>query len=429
MSYEFAGFCFDPERGLDGPRGRVPVRRHDARLLRLLIDADGRTVTKEEILDDVWRGRLVTEDSISQAVRRLRSALGAQGGHGIIQTVYGRGFRLAVSVRPHALEPAPVHGAFEPSKDLEATASLAAAWEQAARRSPRELDAALEAARLALQRDPGYLAAWCGLATFHVLRAARMVVAPREAGSAALLAAQRALELHESCAPALALRGWVRACIQLDVAGGIDDLARSVEILGKYWLVRGLHGWVLMAAGRTAAAVAELQASRDLNPWSNWFSGVLGQYLYFAGDAKRAIGTARESARRFPDVEISHMQRSLVASGLGLHEEAIAAGWRAVELAPETGVVHGALARALARAGRRRDAETLIAQIEAAALPVAGVWIAGAHLALGRPWRAIECIAEARAIGAPQFVYAFVDPALAELRGIPEFERLKPAVS
>jgi len=425
MHYEFAAFSFDPQRGLEGPAGRIGLRRCDADLLCMLLEADGRIVTKEAILNHVWRGRLVTEHSISQAVRRLRTAFGPDG-ESVIQTVYGSGFRLGVAALRQDAVADTLRPAFAPSPSLEATTSLATGWELVARRSPRELEAAIQAAQLALERDPRYVAAWCGLGTFHVARAARMVVPPREAGAAAVRAAQHALQLDETCAPALALRGWVRACIELDVAAGLEDLARSLDITDNYWLSRGLHGWVLMAAGRPAAAAAELRTACELNPWGNWFSGILAQYLHFAGDNEAAISAARESVLRFPDVENSHMPLSLVASGLALHEEAIAAGRRAAAIAPDTPIVHGALARALARAGRRRDAEQLIRQLEAEPLAAAGIWLAGAHVALGNPRRAIDCIAEAREIGAPQFAYAFVDPGLAALRGVPAFERLRP---
>ncbi len=283
MYYQFAAFSFDPQRGLEGPAGRIGLRRCDADLLCMLLEADGRTVTKEAILSHVWRGRLVTEHSISQAVRRLRKAFGRDG-ESVIQTVYGSGFRLGVAaLRQETVADAP-RPAFAASPSLAATTSLAAAWELAARRSPRELAAAIEAAQFALERDPGFVAAWCGLATFHAARAARMVVPPRDAGAAAVNAANRALQLDATCAPALALRGWVRACIELDVAAGLEDLARSLDITGNYWLSRGLYGWALMAAGRPAAAAAELRTACGLNPWSNWFSGVVALYLHFAGD-------------------------------------------------------------------------------------------------------------------------------------------------
>jgi tetratricopeptide (TPR) repeat protein len=218
----------------------------------------------------------------------------------------------------------------------------------------------------------------------------------------------------------------VRAVIDLDIGGGVADLDRSVQITDNYWLTRGLRGWGYMAAGRTLDAVAEVRAALDLNRWGNWYSGLLAQYLFFAGDREEALIEARAAVERFPEVEISHMLLSIVASGVGLHEEAVAAGQRAMELAPDTPLVHTALACALARGGRSDEATALIQSIEARGIAAHCPWLATAYLALGRRDRAIDVLARARDVGSPQFVYAFVDPRLAGLNGDPAFERLRP---
>jgi len=427
MGYRFLDYRYDAERGLEGPAGRIALRRSDSRLLELLLEADGRTVPKDALIAGAWGDREVSEDSLFQATRRLRAAMPAPPGSEVIQTIKGTGLRIGVSVRrSQAVAPAAAP-AFAPSGNLQAVASLSSAWELAARRSPRELDAAVEAAQLALRLDPEYVAAWCGLAIFHVMRAARLTAPPREAGAAAIAAADRALELDAECAPALAARGWVRATIHLDLAGGIADLDRSVQISDDYWLTRGLRGWAYMAAGRVLDAVAEVRAALELNRWGNWFSGLLAQYLFFAGDHEAALVEARAAVERFPEVEISHMLLSIVASGVGLHEEAIAAGRRAMELAPDTPLVHTALACALARAGLADEALALTRTIEARGIAAHCPWLATAHLAIGRRKAAIDVLERARDAGSPQFVYAFVDPRLAALRGVPAFERLRPA--
>jgi DNA-binding winged helix-turn-helix (wHTH) protein len=427
MKYQFLDYRYDPELGLEGPAGRIALRRSDSRLFELLLEADGRTVSKDTLIAAVWGGRDVSDDSLFQATRRLRVAMPGTPGRQVIQTIKGAGLRIGVTVRRSEAVVPGVAPAFTPSNNLQAVVSLSSAWELAARRSPRELEAAVEAAQLALQQDPEFVAAWCGLAIFQVMRAARMTAPPREAGAAAVAAAGRALELDANCAPALAARGWVRAVVDLDVQGGVADLDRSVQATDNYWLTRGLRGWGYMAAGRTQDAVSEVRAALDLNRWGNWYSGLLAQYLFFAGDRQAALFEARAAVQRFPEVEISHMLLSIVASGVGLHEEAIAAGRRAMELAPDTPLVHTALACALARGGWPDEATELIRTIEARGIAAHCPWLATAHLALGRRDHAIDVLERARDVGSPQFVYAFVDPRLAGLNGDPAFERLRPA--
>ncbi|HEX5638959.1 MAG TPA: winged helix-turn-helix domain-containing protein [Burkholderiaceae bacterium] len=427
MRFQFLDYRYDPELGLERPSGRIALRRSDRRLLELLLQADGRTVPKDTLIAAVWDGRHVSDDSLFQATRRLRAAMPAMAGSEIIQTIKGAGLRIGVTVRRSAAVIPGVPPAFAPSNNLEAVTSLSSAWELAARRSPRELEAAVEAVQLALRLDPEFVAAWCGLAIFHVMRVARMTAPPREAGAAAVAAADRALDLDAHCAPALAARGWVHAVVDLDVDGGVADLDRSVQITGNYWLTRGLRGWGYMAAGRTQDAVSEVRAALELNRWGNWYSGLLAQYLFFGGDREAALVEARAAVERFPEVEISHMLLSIVASGVGLHEEAIDAGRRAMELAPDTPLVHTALACALARGGQSDEATGLIRTIEARGIAAHCPWLATAYLALGRRDQAIDVLARARDLGSPQFVYAFVDPRLADLNGDPAFERLRPA--
>ena len=427
MRYEFFNYRYDSEHGLEGPTGRIVLRGSDTRLLQLLLEADGRTVSKDTLIAAVWDGRDVSDDSLFQATRRLRAAMPSAPGSQVIQTIKGAGLRIGVAVRRSRAAVPGAAPAFAPSSNLQAVVSLSSAWELAARRSPRELEAAVEAAQLALHLDPEFVAAWCGLAIFHVMRAARLTAPPREAGVAAVAAAARALDLDANCAPALAARGWVRAAVDLDVEGGVADLDRSVQITDDYWLTRGLRGWGYMAAGRTRDAVSEVRAALDLNRWGNWYSGLLAQYLFFAGDHQAALIEARAAVQRFPEVEISHMLLSIVASGVGRHEEAIAAGRRAMELAPDTPLVHTALACALARGGRSEEATALIRTIEARGIAAHCPWLATAYLALGRRDQAIDVLVRARDLGSPQFVYAFVDPRLADLNGDPAFERLRPA--
>lgn len=409
MLLRFAGFEFDPERGLRGPAGPIPLQPQDARLLAELLEADGRLVRKEDLVDRVWRGRAISDDAIFQSVRRLRGALGGEHG-GPIQTVYGSGLRLAVPVIRAERAAGPQLAA------RNAAALLTSAHELAARRSHANLERAIDAAREATARDPGSVAAWCAIAEFQVMRCARLLGPPRVAGAEAVAAADRALQLEPANATALALRGWVRGTVERDPAAGLLDLDLSLRLGGENWMTHGLRAYVLVAAGRIDEAVDGMEAAERCNPYASWFSGIKAQYLWYAGRADDAITEARRAVERFPDIDISHFACSMITSGLGLHDEAVAAGQRAVELAPDLPLFHTALAGALARAGRRKSALACIGDIEAAASPASGVWMAVAWLALGQRSRALACIEAAQEACEPQLAYLATDPRLQGLR-------------
>ena len=73
MAYKFLDYRYDPELGLEGPAGRIPLRPRDTQVLRLLLEADGRTVPKDALIAAAWDGRDVSDDSLFQVTRRLRA--------------------------------------------------------------------------------------------------------------------------------------------------------------------------------------------------------------------------------------------------------------------------------------------------------------------------------------------------------------------
>ena len=71
----------------------IELSKTEQRLLRLLVDHRGQTLTREQLLDRVWDGgAFVDENALSVAVRRLRTKLTDAP----IKTVYGLGYTWEV---------------------------------------------------------------------------------------------------------------------------------------------------------------------------------------------------------------------------------------------------------------------------------------------------------------------------------------------
>lgn len=75
-------------------------------VLRVLLESAGRLVTKEQLIQAVWNGTAVGDDSLTKAVRELRRVLGDdQRAPQFIATVHGRGYRFIAALEtpaPHA---------------------------------------------------------------------------------------------------------------------------------------------------------------------------------------------------------------------------------------------------------------------------------------------------------------------------------------
>ncbi len=102
--YEFGPFCLDPrERQLlaDGEVVALTPKAFDT--LLLLVQNGGRLVSKEELLQTVWRDVVVEEGTVAQNIFRLRKVLGhAADGSPYIETIPKRGYRFRVPVRSAA---------------------------------------------------------------------------------------------------------------------------------------------------------------------------------------------------------------------------------------------------------------------------------------------------------------------------------------
>jgi DNA-binding winged helix-turn-helix (wHTH) protein/Tfp pilus assembly protein PilF len=84
----------------------VPLRRQAFDMLRYLAEHPGTLVTKEELVEGIWRKAAVSDDSLVRCVSDIREALGDRG-HRIIETVRGRGYLFAVEVEEAAGLPLP----------------------------------------------------------------------------------------------------------------------------------------------------------------------------------------------------------------------------------------------------------------------------------------------------------------------------------
>lgn len=100
MIYQFADFELDTDRVELRSNGMVvAVEPQVFALLQLLIENRNRVVPKDEIVDKVWNGRIVSDSAISSRVKSARQAIGDDGrAQSFIRTVHGIGFSFVAQV-------------------------------------------------------------------------------------------------------------------------------------------------------------------------------------------------------------------------------------------------------------------------------------------------------------------------------------------
>ena len=91
---QVGGWRFDPASGelmRNGTCRRLEPRA--ARALEILCASPGQVISHQRLIDEVWSGRSLSDNSVAVVIGQLRRALEAD--RGLIETVPKRGYRLA----------------------------------------------------------------------------------------------------------------------------------------------------------------------------------------------------------------------------------------------------------------------------------------------------------------------------------------------
>ncbi|AZO39114.1 MAG: hypothetical protein EOS81_16415 [Mesorhizobium sp.] len=115
MALRIGGAVLDLDRGTLRRDGEiVPVRPKTLELLAFLTRNPGRVLSKDELLQAVWPGIIVTEDSLTQSIRDARKSIGDEA-QALIRTVPRRGYLFQLPETEAAQPPAAAAARAEPT--------------------------------------------------------------------------------------------------------------------------------------------------------------------------------------------------------------------------------------------------------------------------------------------------------------------------
>lgn len=116
MAWRIGELTLDPQRAeLCGAAGPIHVERYTLEVLIYLVRNSDRAVSRDELLDAVWGGRIVSDATISTQIKHARKAIGDIGAaQELIRTIHSRGFRFVGEATPivpaEPVRPAPELG-------------------------------------------------------------------------------------------------------------------------------------------------------------------------------------------------------------------------------------------------------------------------------------------------------------------------------
>lgn len=96
MEYRIGNFTLSTKRlQLLAGEEPLPLEPQVFALLRILVENHDRVVTRDEIFEVIWKGRVVSDAALSSRIKVARAALGDDGGRqSMIRTVHGKGFHF-----------------------------------------------------------------------------------------------------------------------------------------------------------------------------------------------------------------------------------------------------------------------------------------------------------------------------------------------
>jgi TolB-like protein/DNA-binding winged helix-turn-helix (wHTH) protein/Tfp pilus assembly protein PilF len=230
------------------------------------------------------------------------------------------------------------------------------------KRTGDSLRKAIEYFTLAIGKDPGFAAAYSGLADAYALSGdwEYGILPPQEAFARAKAAAAKALaldpnsaEAHTSLAFALDLYAW-------DWDAAESEYRRALALNPGYATAHQWYAWHLMMMGRTAEGVAWLRTAESLDPLSPIVSADLADALCIAHLYDDSLRQGRTALELHPNFAVAHYQLGQTLVQMRRHDEAIAEFRKAIALGGDNTTFDSNLAHAYAVSGRTEKAMMIL---------------------------------------------------------------------
>jgi DNA-binding winged helix-turn-helix (wHTH) protein/Flp pilus assembly protein TadD len=342
--YEFEEFRLNPEnQSLWRSDRLVAIPPKALETLILLVERRGEIVSRDELLQEVWKETFVEEGNINYTISLLRKTLENKN---LIQTVPRRGYRFTASVREISQNGKSLTESPEPQSNSITEKSPArwimisiflvsllfltsfAYWQRAGDKPGKlpgtssaqnaeamqaytrgkmilekkmvenRVEKAIDEFQKAATLDPTFALAYAGLAEGYSAAAVK-TPHPKSADyfAKAKTAAEKSLALDGNLAEGLLIRGWLKRIADWDWAGAETDLRRSIELNPKSAAAHQRLAVLLVTTGRQAEALSEIDVAYKLDPIADYIVGARFSILEASREYDRALQESEQFFR------------------------------------------------------------------------------------------------------------------------------------
>jgi len=276
----------------------------------------------------------------------------------------------------------------------------------------------------AVRKDPHFALAYVGLADCYLALGTQRRLPPGDADRRGSEAIQTALHLDKGLGEAHRTLGYLQWQYAWDWEAAERELRYALALNPNSIDAHEALLWYLGWSGRWDETWAELEKMRQLDPNSPFLSLNEAGIYYHRRDYKSLVQSGQKTVSENPSGWLSHYFLAVGYQGSRKLEEAVTEYKRAIELSQSDSDAVSGLACAYAMMGRRREALTILQQLE---LQSKGAYtspymIAVIYSDLGEKNKAFEFLEKAYQERSPDLAYFLkADLRIDSLRSDPRF--------
>jgi serine/threonine-protein kinase len=294
-------------------------------------------------------------------------------------------------------------------------------------RTGDDLRRAISSFSIAIEEDPDFALAYCGMANSWLLLAdwdyeSEAAVVPR-----ARLAVRTALEIDGNLAEAHASLGFLSE-FEWDPVTAEREYRRALELDPNSGDARRWYAWFLALQGKSDAAIAELRIALEVDPASVRMNRSLVDFLIGARRYGEAMEQVQYALKLEPGHKVLRQHKGRILAAEGGYDEAIEELESIREADSQWLRILG---WAYARAGKNREARAVLDQLEIMAREyyVPSSSFALIHAGLGENDRAFEWLEQGFAERGIALTYLKFQPEWDPSRDDPRFADLIDRIS
>ena len=277
----------------------------------------------------------------------------------------------------------------------------------------------------AINKDPGYGAAYSGLADCSSGLAWHGFKSPAETLPKANAAALKAIEIDPDSAEAHASLG-LALHHRLDWPGAEAGFKRALQLDRHYANAHHWYGDYLSIKGRHDEALVEAKQALELDPLNLMIGTWVGLRYYLARKYDRAIEQGRNTVELDPNFAAAHLLLGESYVQMGLEKQALAELETAASLSGSSPLYLAQVGVAHASAGRKTEALRIIDQLRRVSREryVSPYGLAQIYAALNDREQTFTWLQTAYDDHAVWISYLAVDPVFDRFRSDPRFRNL-----